>query len=905
MSLMLSLNNALSGLKVNQSALTTLSHNIANANTPGYSRQVVKQESQYIEGTGVGVQISDVTRVVDEYLQRATLVQNSSTEGASITSTYQQRLQQYLGQPGAGNSLDSTVSNFFSTAQSFAQSPELGSYRTSIVNSGKALAGAISGLARNVHELRYQADQDISNAVRSVNQELKKLHDINQKIAGVAATGGTPNDLLDARDASIRTISGYLDVSVQYKSTGAINLSTGTGTTLLDDSLHQLQYSPAASADSFTGNTPVNPINVYTADDAGNLQGNPVAIVSGGTTGNITTTLRAGKIKSLLDVRDVAYVNVLSQLDTLAAKVRDQVNKVHNAGSSFPPPTSLTGTRLVQASSRSDWSGSVQIAVLQANGQPVDSGFSNETTGLRPLTLDFSSLNSGYGNGSPTVETIIDEINNYFQPSTKAGLGPLNNIRLTSNAADIPGASNQLSLDFDLDNLTGHDADFFVTGMTVKDDHGVDITSTSTTQPFASLAGAGTYQTTNGSTTVTITTTAAHGFSNGQRIYLTPPGAAVNGVPAAELGGYFTISNVTANTFDVTVTTPATSTGAGASAGEVAFPRYDIAAAGTTSRTKDQGLITASVAGNPTSSFYDVTVNVGTQDSDGNLSTGTITYRVPVDNGDNLNRRFGPSSVTGSASLTPPNTSQPFARAVLVDANGNELTQTNGSYGEQEGYLKIVGGPGGDYRIAINQLSSSENGLPNGNPPRDGTGWGFSHYFGLNNFFASNAPITSGDTLAGSALNLRVEDRLLNNQSLVTTAGLTRNNQPTDPNANPIYTYSLFSGGDDVVQQMAGLGSATQTFGATGGLPDISQTMTGFAGQMLGYNGAVAASAQSNAENSKALLDGFNARIQQVSGVNLDEELANTVIYQNAYSASARIVTVANQLFGDLLSVFQ
>ncbi len=66
-----------------------------------------------------------------------------------------------------------------------------------------------------------------------------------------------------------------------------------------------------------------------------------------------------------------------------------------------------------------------------------------------------------------------------------------------------------------------------------------------------------------------------------------------------------------------------------------------------------------------------------------------------------------------------------------------------------------------------------------------------------------------------------------------------------------------------------------------------------------------AVTARSNYTNANALLDGYNENSSAISGVNLDTELANTIIYQNAYSASARVITVANQLFDVLLSSFQ
>src|SRR6187399_78439 len=105
MSLSLSLNNALSGLRANQQAISILSHNIANANTEGYSRQVLDQSAQYIAGVGSGVNIDDVVRKVDKYLQRAVITQGSAVARSNVVSEYYDRINVMLGQPGAQNTL--------------------------------------------------------------------------------------------------------------------------------------------------------------------------------------------------------------------------------------------------------------------------------------------------------------------------------------------------------------------------------------------------------------------------------------------------------------------------------------------------------------------------------------------------------------------------------------------------------------------------------------------------------------------------------------------------------------------------------------------------------------------------------------------------------------------------------
>src|SRR5690606_24464879 len=97
----------------------------------------------------------------------------------------------------------------------------------------------------------------------------------------------------------------------------------------------------------------------------------------------------------------------------------------------------------------------------------------------------------------------------------------------------------------------------------------------------------GGYTTTAGSPVVTLSTTTPHGFSEGDTIFLSDPAIDIDGIPATQLGGYFTISNVTANGFEITAGAAAQAGGAFAAAGQVATPSYDTIEAGEYRRTKE------------------------------------------------------------------------------------------------------------------------------------------------------------------------------------------------------------------------------------------------------------------------------------------------------------------------------
>src|SRR5262249_23618849 len=155
-------------------------------------------------------------------------------------------------------------------------------------------------------------------------------------------------------------------------------------------------------------------------------------LVTGGKSADVTSRMRSGKLQSLLELRDQEIPNMLEQLDQLASGITSSVNAIHNDGSGFPPPNSLSGTREVAANSIYQMNGKVMIGVTDPAGNPLANAY-GDGLGVPPLTLNLSRLNSGYGYGKPTVQTIIDEINNYYTaPIRRVNLGNLSNIQLAA-----------------------------------------------------------------------------------------------------------------------------------------------------------------------------------------------------------------------------------------------------------------------------------------------------------------------------------------------------------------------------------------------------------------------------------------------------------------------------------------
>jgi flagellar hook-associated protein FlgK len=748
-----------------------------------------------------------------------------------------------------------------------------------------------------------QADQDIAENITRMNRLLGELDLVNSAISNASVLGNPISGLQDEQDMIVDELSQIVDIDVLVQEQYQVYIYTANGIPLLDDSAYEVDYRQVRDVSDLEKGNMLSPIEVYRLDEAGNRLSPPQTLVTGGSETTITTDIDQGQLKALLDLRDRKIPDSLAQLDQLSSVLRDAFNAIHNQGSSFPGTDTLTGTRALSARDVFDWSGKVRVAVLNENGEAITSPYNNESyTGMRPLTLDLSKLDGGTGNGQPNVQTIIDELNHYFSPPPiKVNLGNLQNIQLTSQTPQLPATPPNFTFDFDLENIAAFGSDFFVTGVTVLDDTATNITNVTSTRPALTISQ---YNTTAGIAKVTVNAV-GHGFQNGDYVYLEPPAAAVDGIPVGEFGRYFQVTNVTSGSFTVDVGTPAVAGGATVAGTEKAIPKYDTIDAGETRRVKEKGSITANLAANPNSTYYDIQVNVGVRPTNGttlaDIKSSIITFRIPNNQTDLRNDRYTHTAVTGAGTRSVPTTAAGLMKAIMVDANGVELPQINGKYQDVQGYVKLVT-QDDKHTIAIDSMDSKQLGVTSTSPQAAGTNRGFSHFFELNNFFKSNAPTATGDTTKGSALNFAVEKRLSDNANLISIGQLERTNQPANPTALPLYSYERRLANNTTIQKLAKLDVESQSFAAAGGLDSSRQSFNGYAGEMLGSLASNATTAASDANSQGILLEGFTQRMDAYKGVNVDEELANTVIYQNAYNASARIISVAGAMFDALFA---
>lgn len=217
-------------------ALQTAGNNIANVNTPGYSRQRVEladAPSQYTGGGffGKGVDLTTVSRAYDQFLTNHA-VSTASSAAADASRLDRLNLLEKVF-PTGSEGLGSAVGTFLNGFVDLANNPSDASARQVVLSNAQGVAGRFKAAADQLSVLQRGVVQDVQTAVASVNALAQQVAALNQQITTMSGSGQPPNQLLDARDQLVSEISEYLGVSTVKADDGSLGLFIGGGQSLV------------------------------------------------------------------------------------------------------------------------------------------------------------------------------------------------------------------------------------------------------------------------------------------------------------------------------------------------------------------------------------------------------------------------------------------------------------------------------------------------------------------------------------------------------------------------------------------------------------------------------------------------------------------------------------------------
>jgi flagellar hook-associated protein 1 FlgK len=307
----------LTGLLTFQQSLATTSHNISNANTPGYSRQ--RTELDAIDGQrfgngffGRGVGVSGVTQIANRF---ADIQLREATTDAGRAETYEeltQRLDNLLAAQNSG--LAPSLTGLFDSLQAMSADPTSTAARELVLNSADSLIGRFQFLDSEIDRLYGEANDKLRVMVADVNALAEDIASLNDDIVvAIGLSGGEPpNDLLDQRRERIKQLAELVSVQTLEQENGAINIFVGNGQPLVVDT----DARPLT-----TVSDPLDPTLLQVGRDNG-----------GGTVAVLSNQITGGELGGLLDFRRDVLPGVRNELGRVATVMADAVNAQHRRG---------------------------------------------------------------------------------------------------------------------------------------------------------------------------------------------------------------------------------------------------------------------------------------------------------------------------------------------------------------------------------------------------------------------------------------------------------------------------------------------------------------------------------------------------------------------------------------------
>lgn len=318
------LNTALQALQANQIGLTVVSNNIANVNTPGYTRQrVLMQESLSVGGTirvGTGVEVVGTEAMRDQIVERRLWKETSAKSGSDMMQRSLSDIEGLFNEAG-GTGLLPLISNFYNSFQKLSTNPTSPEMRQQVVTSAQSLTQYINTRANDLRDMKTATNLAIQNDVTKANVLVRQIADISQRIQEIEITAPA-NDLRDQRTVLIKQLSEIMSVR-ELDSDGTYQLTTGN-------------------------NRPLVVAGAAVPLEIGTSPGGLTTVLSDTT--DITSEITGGTLAARVVFRDQSIPQYQDQLDQMAYDLANQVNAVHaasydpdgNTGVNFFTPIAAT-----------------------------------------------------------------------------------------------------------------------------------------------------------------------------------------------------------------------------------------------------------------------------------------------------------------------------------------------------------------------------------------------------------------------------------------------------------------------------------------------------------------------------------------------------------------------------------
>lgn len=379
MSNFVSLNTALTALRTAQTGMQITSHNIANANTTGYTRQRVNvsASSPYSSPDGpigTGVNVDDIARIRDTFLDMRLHASNASLGSLEVKSELLGRAEALLGEPDNGVSKE--LNELWASFDELALRPEDNSVRISVLTNLETLAARVRTVASSLDSLGADARVQLESTIAKVNDQARQLADLNREIVSVQGAGATiPNDLLDRRDLLVDELSRSIGARASFDDNGTARVTVNGYTLVSGQRATTLTVEPDHSVTLSTGGT----------------------VQAGG---------RVAGYQEFLDPATGLLAGVQGDLDDFVSELVTQINLQHAAGTDLDglPATVPPAAALL---SMPGTAGSLTVGITDPRKLAAGSG-GGVLDGTNALAL--AALRTGPPAASPPGTRVLEQV---------------------------------------------------------------------------------------------------------------------------------------------------------------------------------------------------------------------------------------------------------------------------------------------------------------------------------------------------------------------------------------------------------------------------------------------------------------------------------------------------------------
>ncbi|MCD6569523.1 MAG: flagellar hook-associated protein FlgK [Deltaproteobacteria bacterium] len=440
------LNIARWSLYASQLAVEVTSHNIANANTPGYSRQSLRVSANYPitmgpGQIGTGITAKEIFRAYDQFINEQICEKRSDYYYWDAQKWSLEEIEMIFNESG-GYGINYLMSEFWNAWGDLVNNPDGVPEREALSAKTNNLIQAIRNIDYNLRSYQRHLDSNIRGCVDKTNTIIDQIADLNLQISSIEIDGMiNANDLRDQRDMLVEELSGYMDISYyEEEQSGQLMVYVLGGTPLV---LGKDSYSLSYERNSSTGYT-----DIFWNDISGR-------------TVNITNKLDGGKIAGWVDVRDNKIDSYLDSMNTLTEELIWQVNSLHSEGVGLKSVSEMTGTVEISdpnisiataGYSFSDkfQAGDFDIVVYDSDGNVV--GRNSVSLAANATANDLITAIGGVGNMNAEIDS-DNKLHIYADSGYTFAINP-NSSSDSNNALAILGVNTFFSWDADAGAFT-------------------------------------------------------------------------------------------------------------------------------------------------------------------------------------------------------------------------------------------------------------------------------------------------------------------------------------------------------------------------------------------------------------------------------------------------------------------